>query len=113
MRVEARFTSELGVHRVARLLQIRHSRTASPSAFSEPREPSSMPQQRPFARTRTHRKPPSQDEIPTVRPPVSDRPTLSVPRSPLPLLPPSNALWQLVCDVMRAEADEALWGARR
>jgi len=55
-----------------------------------------------------------QDEIPTVRPPQSGcYPRYSGPSLQQLSLPPNEGLWQLVCDVMRAEADEALWGMRR
>jgi hypothetical protein len=51
----------------------------------------------------------SQDEIPTVRPPRSERsPGDDSPDDVRPEpLPPS--LWQLAREVMLAEADEAMW----
>jgi hypothetical protein len=56
----------------------------------------------------------NQDEIPTVRPPQSGwQHRRSAPSLKELSLPPNDGLWQLVCDVMRAEADEALWGMRR
>jgi len=54
-----------------------------------------------------------QDEIPTVRPPQSGWHAQSVPGSVRVRPTSTDGLWQLVCDVMRAEADEALWGMRR
>lgn len=56
----------------------------------------------------------NQDEIPTVRPPQSGWHHRNAGPSLKELgLAPNDGLWQLVCDVMRAEADEALWGMRR
>jgi hypothetical protein len=56
----------------------------------------------------------SQDEIPTVRPAAQSGWQKHAPVSVnAPRLPPPDGLWQLVCDLMRAEADEALWGMRR
>lgn len=55
----------------------------------------------------------NQDEIPTVRPPQSGWHTQSVPEFVRRPTTTTDGLWQLVCDVMRAEADEALWGMRR
>jgi hypothetical protein len=54
----------------------------------------------------------TQDEIPTVRPP-SGWHRIELPPSQQLRMPANDGLWQLVCDVMRAEADEALWGKRR
>lgn len=53
-----------------------------------------------------------QDEIPTVRP-QSGWHRIELPPSLKTKAPANDGLWQLVCDVMRAEADEALWGTRR
>ena len=53
------------------------------------------------------------DETPTVRTPPSDWHRHQGPSLKQVSQPPTDGLWQLVCDVMRAEADEALWGARR
>jgi hypothetical protein len=55
----------------------------------------------------------TQDEIPTVRPPQSGWHERRLPESKRLRPDTTDALWQLVCDVMRAEADEALWGMRR
>jgi len=53
------------------------------------------------------------DETPTVRTPQSDWHRHAGPSLKELSLPPNDGLWQLVCEVMRAEADEALWGMRR
>ena len=53
-----------------------------------------------------------QDQIPTVRPPRESFRLGGTPddirENPLPM-----SLWQLARDVMRAEAEEALWGSGR
>jgi hypothetical protein len=55
----------------------------------------------------------NQDEIPTVRPPQSGWHTRGIEHVKKLKIPPHDGLWQLVSDVMRAEAEEALWGTRR
>lgn len=55
----------------------------------------------------------NQDEIPTVRPPQSGRRERGLENVKMLRIPPHDGLWQLVSEVMRAEAEEALWGSRR
>lgn len=55
----------------------------------------------------------NQDEIPTVRPLQSGWHPRGLPASSSLRPQTTDGLWQLVCDVMRAEADEALRGTRR
>jgi len=55
----------------------------------------------------------NQDEIPTVRPPQSGWHSRDVVSAMKLRIPPHDGLWQLVSEVMRAEAEEALWGSRR
>jgi hypothetical protein len=55
----------------------------------------------------------NQDEIPTVRPPQSGWHSRGLENVRKLRIPPHDGLWQLVSDVMRAEAEEALWGTRR
>lgn len=55
----------------------------------------------------------NQDEIPTVRPPQSGRQERVLDNVKKLRIPPHDGLWQLVSEVMRAEAEEALWGSRR
>ncbi|HEX5098574.1 MAG TPA: hypothetical protein VFV94_03710 [Polyangiaceae bacterium] len=54
-----------------------------------------------------------QDEIPTVRPQSSGWHKRELPSSAGLRPGTTDGLWQLVCDVMRAEADEALRGTGR
>jgi len=55
----------------------------------------------------------NQDEIPTVRPPQSGWHSRELVNAKKLRIPPHDGLWQLVSEVMRAEAEEALWGSRR
>ena len=55
----------------------------------------------------------NQDEIPTVRPPQSGFQARDDEHVNKLRIPPHDGLWQLVSEVMRAEAEEALWGSRR